>query len=96
VTLLLGRRVVAARVAAARLGPALALAGALALSGCAGRIWLDHESGTGATLHWYTRETTIDAARARAEEHCRHLAKRAVLLDEFEDQDITTAHFACR
>jgi hypothetical protein len=74
---------------------ALAFAGALALSGCGGRIWLDHASAGGTTLRWYTRETTIDDVQARAEEHCSRFDKTARLLDEFEDQDVTTAHFAC-
>ncbi len=75
--------------------PALTLA--LALSACAsGRIWLDHDSPDGISLHWYTRETTIDDARAEATTHCQAWGKHAVLLDEFEDQDVTTAHFACR
>lgn len=75
--------------------PALLLA--MALAACAsGRIWLDHDSPDGITLHWYTKETTIDAARAEANNHCQAWAKQAVLLDEFEDRDVTTAHFACR
>jgi hypothetical protein len=78
-----------------RHGRALAVAAALALSGCSGRIWLDHASAGGATLHWYTDETTIRDAQARADEHCRHFGKHAQLRDEFEDQDVTTAHFAC-
>lgn len=71
------------------------LLSALGLAGCSGRIWLDHQSEAGATLHWYTRETTIDAAKLRAAEHCQRFGKRARLLDEFEDSDVTTAHFAC-
>jgi hypothetical protein len=74
---------------------ALALAAALALSGCSGRIWLDHASAEGATLHWYTEETTIREAQGKADEHCRQFDKHAQLVDEFEDQDVTTAHFAC-
>jgi hypothetical protein len=69
---------------------------ATGLCGCAGRIWLDHASAQGATLHWYTREVTINEARARAATHCSGFGKRALLLDEFEDQDVTTAHFACQ
>lgn len=68
----------------------------LALAGCAGRVWLDQASPDGITLHWYTRDATIGIAHAEAAEHCRRFGKGAVLLDEFEDQDITTAHFACR
>jgi hypothetical protein len=73
----------------------LAAVAATGLGGCAGRIWLDHASEQGATLHWYTREATIDEARARAAAHCSDFGKRALLLDLFEDQDVTTAHFAC-
>jgi hypothetical protein len=75
--------------------PAL-LVPAFLLAGCADRIWLDHESAGGITLHWYTREMTIDAATARANAHCRSFGRHASLLDEFEDQDVATAHFACR
>ncbi|HUJ98000.1 MAG TPA: hypothetical protein VLV85_07120 [Stellaceae bacterium] len=73
----------------------LAAVAATGLCGCAGRIWLDHASDQGATLHWYTREATIEEARARAAAHCSGFGKQALLLDEFEDQDVTTAHFAC-
>jgi hypothetical protein len=73
----------------------LAAAAATGLCGCAGRIWLDHASEHGATLHWYTREVTIEEARVPAAAHCSDFGKRAVLLDEFEDQDVTTAHFVC-
>lgn len=73
------------------------LALVLALAACAsGRIWLDHDSPDGITLHWYTKETTIDAARAEANNHCQARGRHALLLDEFEDRDVTTAHFACR
>lgn len=78
-----------------RHGRTLALVAALALSDCSGRIWLDHASAEGATLHWYTDETTIREAQARADEHCRQFGRHAQLSDEFEDQDVTTAHFAC-
>ena len=74
----------------------IAAVAATGLCGCAGRIWLDHASERGATLHWYTREVTINEARARAAAHCGSFGKRALLLDEFEDQDVTTAHFACQ
>jgi hypothetical protein len=74
----------------------LAASAVTGLCGCAGRIWLDRASEQGATLHWYTREATIDEARARAAAHCSSFGKHALLLDEFEDQDVTTAHFACR
>jgi hypothetical protein len=73
----------------------LAAVAATGLCGCAGRIWLDDASAQGATLHWYTREVTFDEATARAAAHCRNFGKRALLLDLFEDQDVTTAHFAC-
>ena len=68
----------------------------LALAGCAGRLWVDQASADGITLHWYTREATIDTAHAEALEHCRGYGKGVVLLDEFADQDITRARFACR
>jgi hypothetical protein len=80
-----------------RRGAAAALLlGTLALAACAGRVWLDHESDAGATLHWYTHEASISEVARRAEAHCQSFGKRALLLDEFEDQDVTTAHFACR
>jgi hypothetical protein len=75
-----------------RAAPALLLA----LAGCAGRLWVDQASADGITLHWYTREATIDTAHAEALEHCRGYGKGVVLLDEFADQDITRARFACR
>jgi hypothetical protein len=75
----------------------LALTALVALGGCSsGRIWLDHQSTDGATLHWYTREATIGDAQARAATHCSQFGKRAQLLDEFEDEDVTTAHFGCQ
>jgi hypothetical protein len=80
----------------AALGWAAVPALLLTLAGCAGRVWLDRASAAGITLHWYTREATVDIARGEALEHCRGYGKDAVLLDEFVDRDITTAHFACR
>lgn len=68
----------------------------LALLGCAGRIWRDHADADGIALHWYTREASVDIARAAAAEHCRGFGKRAELVSEFEDQDVTRATFACR
>ena len=72
------------------------LLAALTLSACGGRVWLDHGSDAGATLHWYTREASISEVAARAQAHCQGFGKRALLLDESEDQDVTTAHFACQ
>jgi hypothetical protein len=66
------------------------------LMACAGRIWVDTEDASGIKLHWYGSATAIDAARSRAQEHCKSLGKDAVLIDEFEDQDIKTAYFSCR
>jgi hypothetical protein len=68
----------------------------LALVGCAGRVWRDHADADGIALHWYTREATINIARAAAAEHCSDFGKRAELVSEFEDHDITRASFACR
>lgn len=65
------------------------------LAGCAGRIWVDHEDAGSIRLHWYTKENSIDAARARAQEHCGSLGKKALLIDEFEDRDVQTAYFLC-
>jgi hypothetical protein len=39
------------------------LAGLL-LAGCTGRIWTDEATPKSITLHWYTTETTIEAANA--------------------------------
>jgi hypothetical protein len=75
---------------------AVALGAAFAVSACGGRIWADREGPDGLRLHWYTQEATIEEAGARADEHCRPLGKEAVMTEEFEDQDITQAVFACR
>jgi len=80
----------------AALGWAAVSALLLAPAGCAGRLWVDRASAEGVRLHWYTREATMDIARAAAAENCRRYGKGAVLLDEFEDRDVTTANFACR
>ena len=69
---------------------------AVLLAGCAGRIWTDQSTPQGLALHWYTKETTVEAATAEAETHCRNFGTHAVLLGEFEDQDITRAQYACR
>jgi hypothetical protein len=67
------------------------------LAGCAsGRIWTDESAPQGIALHWYTKEVSIDAAKAAADAHCRQAGRRAVLVREFEDQDITRAQFDCR
>ena len=76
------------------LGFALALAAGLAA--CDGRIWLDHDTPQSVELPWYTNEASIGEASARANRHCQTWGKQAVLLDEFEDQDVTTARFSCR
>ncbi len=67
----------------------------LTLLGCTGRLWQEHADADGITLHWYTRESTMDTVRDEAIEHCSLYGKRAELLREFEDQDMTTASFAC-
>lgn len=72
------------------------LALALALAGCAGRIWVDQSSPQGIRIHWYTQESTIDIAHGMAVEHCQEHGKGAVLLRLFEDHDVTVADFACR
>lgn len=77
--------------------PGLALTALIALAGCSsGRIWLDHDTVDGATLHWYTDEATMTDAQARAATHCSQFGRRALLLDEFQDEDVTTAHFVCQ
>lgn len=76
------------------LGFTLALAAGLAA--CGGRIWLDHDTPQSVELHWYTGEASIDEAGARANRHCQTWGKQGVLLEEFEDQDVTTARYACR
>jgi hypothetical protein len=65
------------------------------LAGCAGRIWVDHEDASSIRLRWYTKENSIDAALARAQEHCASFGKKALLIDEFEDRDVQTAYFLC-
>lgn len=67
----------------------------LALAGCSGRIWEENATAAGIRLHWYTQENTIDNVRAEAVEHCRSFGRRAELIQEFEDQDMSTADFAC-
>jgi hypothetical protein len=74
--------------------PVLALAG---LVGCAsGRIWVDHAGPDAVSLHWYTREASIDDARREADRQCRPTGRRAELLQIFADADVTRADFACR
>lgn len=67
----------------------------LTLLGCSGRIWREDASADGIRLHWYTREVTIDFARAEALEHCSRFGRRPELIREFADQDVTSADFAC-
>lgn len=73
----------------------MAIAALLMLVACAAPIAIDRASDDGTTLRWYTRDASIGAAEATAETHCRHLDKRARMIEEFEDQDVTVARFAC-
>ena len=76
---------------------ALAAGGvALSVAACAARIWRDQASDEGVRLHWYTKEASIDDARAEAAQYCQARDKRAELEDEFIDEDVTVARFACR
>jgi hypothetical protein len=76
---------------------ALAAGGmALSVAGCAEHIWRDEASPQGVRLHWYTNETSIDDARAEAARYCQAWQKRAELREEFIDNDVTVARFACR
>ena len=47
-------------------------------------------------LHWYTSEASIGDARAEAARYCQASQKHAELLEEFIDDDVTVARFACR
>lgn len=67
----------------------------LTLVGCTGRLWQENADANGITLHWYTRESTMDVVHAEATEHCSLYGKRAELLREFEGPNMTTANFAC-
>jgi len=69
---------------------------AVCVAACAGRIWRDEASPQGVRLHWYTGEASIDDARAEAARDCRAGGKRAELVEEFIDHDVTVARFACR
>lgn len=72
----------------------LALGG---LAGCdSGRIWVDHAGPDAVSLHWYTKEASIDAAHRVADRQCAPTGHRAELLQIFADHDITRADFACR
>lgn len=73
---------------------ALALA-ALIVAGCAPDLAIDRASADGATLRWLTRDASIDEAEAAAATHCQRYDKRALLIEEFEDEDVTLARFAC-
>jgi spermidine/putrescine-binding protein len=76
--------------------PAAALTlAALAVSGCGPSFAVDRASAEGATLRWYTLDASIDEAQATAATHCQRYDKRARLIEEFEDQDVTLARFAC-
>jgi len=76
---------------------ALAAGGmALTVAACAARIWRDEASAEGVRLHWYTNEASLEDATAEAARHCRAWAKRAEFLEEFIDDDVTVARFACR
>jgi hypothetical protein len=67
----------------------------LALADCTGRIWRENGTADGITLHWYTREVSMDEATGEAHEHCEAYGRRSRLVRVFEDQDTTTANFAC-
>lgn len=77
-----------------RLGP-LILWSALLLAGCTGHIWQDEASADNVRLHWYTTEASIDDALSLADAHCRRFERRARMVQEFEDGEITTAGFVC-
>ena len=65
------------------------------LVACSGRIWQDETSADTVRLHWYTAEASIADARSLADQHCRRADKRAEMVQEFEDGDITIAGFVC-
>lgn len=69
---------------------------AAGLAGCGAVIMVDQESPQGVKLHWYNDEGSIDAATRKAERHCRRGDKQAILVEEFVDDDVTTARFECR
>src|SRR5579863_6230414 len=69
----------------------LILWSAFVLAACSGRIWQDEATADTVRLHWYTAEASIDEARSLGEEHCRRSGRRAEMVQEFEDGDITTA-----
>ena len=73
---------------------ALALS-AFCLAACSSRIWQDEATADTVRLHWYTAEASIDEARSLADEHCRRSERRAEMVQEFDDGDITTAGFVC-
>src|SRR5579864_7729938 len=73
----------------------LILWSAFVLAACSGRIWQDEATADTVRLHWYTAEASIDEARSLGEEHCRRSGRRAEMVQEFEDGDITTAGFVC-
>ena len=76
---------------------ALAAAGmALGAAACAAPIWRDEATPQGVRLHWYANEASIDDARAEAARYCQAQGKRAELLEEFIDDDVTVARFGCR
>jgi len=76
---------------------ALAAGGmALSVAACAARIWRDEATPQGVRLHWYTNEASINEARAEAARYCQAQAKRAELVEELVDDDVTVARFACR
>ncbi len=82
------------RRAPRRLG-SLILWNVVVLAACSGRIWQDEATADTVRLHWYTAEASIDEARSLADEHCRRSERRAEMVQEFEDGDITTAGFVC-
>jgi hypothetical protein len=75
---------------------ALVLCGMTGLAGCAGGIHVDRQSADEITLYWYGGSASIEDANSRASEHCATLRRRATLVREFADDDVTTAMFACQ
>ncbi|HEX7970147.1 MAG TPA: hypothetical protein VF502_18130 [Stellaceae bacterium] len=80
---------------AARRGLAI-LGMAAGLAACGAVIMVDQESPEDIKLHWYNDEGSIDAATGKAERHCQRWSKHAFLVEEFVDDDVTTARFECR
>jgi hypothetical protein len=74
----------------------LGLAALLGLSGCASGPQVVEENGAGITLRWYHWDSDIRSATMEADRRCGMHGKRAELVQESVDQDVTVARFACR